>query len=280
MSNKEESFQLSIGAQNVEAKFYGKLAIVYVEGADDKVFWSQYFDKGRFEIRKKDGCRNLDDIIDAIINKGLRQIVACDADYSFYEKGHIAHPLIVMTVSHSIESVMYCPVNLNACVQKLARDLDDHLDEINTVYDSFCSDIKEMLVYDIVNNVYKHGHSIFGDSCVRFLKSNQSVKADNDKIEKLLNTKLFPEEELNHVRDLMKKDERSIRQITKGHFQTGFVINLLKQMVSTISGENCGTLSLDSLYALLVKCTPECTVDCKERNTIRRKVNRAIQYLK
>lgn len=280
MSSKEDSFQLSIGAQNVEAKFYGKLAIVNVEGPDDKVFWSQYFDKSRFEIREKNGCRNLDDIIDAIVNKGLRQIVACDSDYSFYEKSQIAHPLVVMTLSHSIESVMYCPVNLNACVQKLARDIEDHLGEINMAYDSFCDDIKEMLVYDIVNNVYKHGHSIFGDSCVRFLKSNHSVNVDKEKIEEILNTKSFPTEELNHVRDLMKTDDRSIRQIAKGHFQTGFVTNLLKQMASTISGDNCGTLSRDSLYALLVKCTSECTVDCKERNVIRKKVNRAIQYLK
>lgn len=279
MSSKEESFQLSIGAQNVEAKFYGKLAIVYVEGPDDKVFWSQYFDKRRFEIRKKDGCRNLDDIIDAIVNKGLKQIVACDADYSFYEKSQISHPLVVMTVSHSIESIMYCPVNLNACVQKLARDIDDHLDEINVLYEMFSNDIKELLVYDIVNNVYRHGESIFGDSCVRFLKSNHSTSIDKDKVCELIKKNTFPADEIKQVEELMEKDKRSIRQIAKGHFQTGFVTNLLKQLSSSISGDNCGSISSDSLFALLVKCTPDCSVDCEERDSLRKKVERAVQYL-
>lgn len=280
MSSKEESFQLSVGAQNVEAKFYGKVAIVYVEGRDDVLFWSQYFDRNKFEIREKDGCRNLDDIIDAIQNNGLKQIVACDADYSFYEKKKRNHPLLVTTLSHSIECVMYCPVNLNNCIQKLARDLSDHIVDINSLYDTFCNDVKELVIYDIVNNVYKHGDSILGDSCVRFLGSNQSVTIDPDKVDDFLKLRSFPSEQLDEIRNQMKSDNRSMRQITKGHFQTGFVLNLLKKISSQIRGDSCGTISCDTLFAMLVDCSTKCNIECNEREYIKMKVKQAIDYLR
>ena len=68
----DENFSLSIPAQNVEAKFYNKLGIVYVEGDDDKMFWAQYFDPKQFEIRKVDGCKNLEDYEDDVLHHGLK----------------------------------------------------------------------------------------------------------------------------------------------------------------------------------------------------------------
>ena len=73
---KSEVFDLSIAARNVEARFYNKLGIVYVEGDDDKLFWAQYFDPKRFEIRKVDGCKNLEDYEDDILHHGLTHIAA------------------------------------------------------------------------------------------------------------------------------------------------------------------------------------------------------------
>lgn len=279
MPSKGQTFQMSIGAQNVEAKFYGKIAIVYVEGKDDIFFWSQYFDKERFEIRPKDGCRNLDDIVDAIINKGLKQIVARDADYSSFMKSQLFHPLVVMTTSHSIENVMYCPVNLNECLQKLSRELSDYTEEINKIYDEFCERIKELVVYDITNNIYSHGLSVMGDSCTRFLKSAHSYEIDNNKVGDYIKKLPFPNDELEEVREMMASDPRPVRQIAKGHFQTAFVLNLLKKLVSRITGNNPGTLSCDSLYALLVTCPRDCSLTCMERDLIRQRVQRAVKFL-
>lgn len=280
MSSNTESFQLSLGAQNVEAKFYGKIAIVYVEGPDDKIFWSQFFDINKFEIRVKDGCRNLDEIVDEIVHKGLKHIVARDADYSFYDGSLKEHPLLVTTLSHSIECVMYCPINLNNCIHKLARDLEDHVEEIKNEYKLFCNSLKDLLIYDIVNIVYSHGDSILGDSCARFLCSNQSTTLDVKKINSFLKSKKFPMEELDEIRRIMKTDNRCIRQITKGHFQTTFVVNLLKEITSKISGHKCSSISNDALFALLVDCSEKCHKKCFERDFIKTEIDSAISYLR
>ena len=50
-SVNNEEFTFSIKAQNVEAKFYNKKAIVYVEGIDDINFWRPHFPNSDFEIK-------------------------------------------------------------------------------------------------------------------------------------------------------------------------------------------------------------------------------------
>lgn len=116
--NDVEEFSLSVKAQNVQAQFYGKKAVVYVEGGDDVIFWSSYFDVNQCELIQVNGSNNINKKIDSILHEGLLCIVACDSDYSYYDGNHIEHPLIVRTLSHSIECIMYCPININECIKK------------------------------------------------------------------------------------------------------------------------------------------------------------------
>ena len=280
MSNNN-TFTLSIAAQNVEHSFYNKKGIVYVEGEDDIHFWSQYFNPSEFEIRQVNGCKNLEDYENDILYHGLRCIVARDSDYSAYMGKTNKHPLIVCTLSHSIECIMFCPYNVNACLKKFAKTLDDHVEEIKSIYDEFYNDIKEILIYDIANNVFRIGCNICGDSCVRFLQSNSSVKVSADKRDKFLQTKstYFSPIQIAEVRERVNKDARELRQIAKGHFQTSFVINLIKKMTSSITQNDAPSISKEALYALLVKCFPECKVDCIERKYIKQRVKAAVTAL-
>lgn len=175
------SFHLSIPAQNIEAKFYNKKGIVYVEGDDDIIFWSQYFTPDQYEFRPMNGCNNLEAIEDNIINHGLKCIVAKDADYSSYLSSVNFHPLIVRTLSHSIECIMYCPYNINAYLKRLAKCLDDHVEDIIAIYNQFCADTKELIIMDIANNILGLGCSICGDSCIPILQSNTSIKVSTKK---------------------------------------------------------------------------------------------------
>lgn len=198
MQNNNEEFTLSIAAQNVEAQFYGKKAIVYVEGQDDLHFWKPYFSEKNFELRQVDGCRNLDDYINDVLHNGLKCIVACDADYSQYQTPEVSNPLIIHTLSHSIECVMYCPYNLNECIKKLSRSFQDKIDEIQACYDQFGNDIRELVAFDIANNIYGKGVSICGDSCVRFLSSNSSTTIDTNRLVQFISSvsHFFSDEEL------------------------------------------------------------------------------------
>lgn len=279
MSDKD-LFQLSIPAQNVEAKFYNKRGIVYVEGDDDIVFWSQYFKPEAFEFRPMNGCNNLADIEYKIIHNGLKCIVAKDADYSAYLPITNKHPLIVCTLSHSIECVMYCPYNINAYLKRLAKCLDNHVDDIMDLYDKFCDDTKELVLYDIANNIYGLGQSVCGDSCIPIMQSNTSVKVSSDKVKSAIDKlkKTITSDKVELVRRLVDGDSRHMRQITKGHFQTSFVINMLKHLSSKY-GNNGVSLSKDALYAMLVICFPDCENDCKERKVIKNRVMAAINAL-
>lgn len=277
----ENEFQLSIPARNVEAKFYNKKGIVYVEGDDDVIFWSQYFNPEYFIIRPLNGCRNLDYYEDEIIHHGLKCIVAKDSDYSSYKQGVQSHPLIVCTLSHSIECVMYCPYNINACLKKLARCLEDHLPDINTICDDYYNEIEELVVYDIANNVYGIGCSVCGSSCIPILETEHSTKVSLEKKNNLIQkiAPFFSRECLDKVRDLMNKDCRTLRQITRGHFQTSFILNLLKKLSSQITGDRSPSISNDALYALLITCYPGCSIDCQEKKVITERVAKAIAAL-
>jgi hypothetical protein len=277
-----DGFDLSIAARNVEARFYNKLGIVYVEGDDDKLFWAQYFNPKRFEIRKADGCKNLEDYEDEIIHHGLKCIVAKDADYSAFMAKENQHPLIVCTLSHSIECVMYCPYNVNACLKRLARTFEDHLDEIKQSYDDFFTDAKDIIAYDIANNVYGVGCSVCGDSCIPFMVSNHSVKVCTDKRDRFIETiaPRFTKEQIDKARELLENDKRELRQIVKGHFQTSFVANLLKKLSSQITQDKAPSISSDALYALLITCFSECAEDCEERKVITQRVSNAVAALR
>ena len=280
MSNDIE-FSLSIPAQNIEARFYNKRGIVYVEGDDDKLFWAQYFDSNQFEIRTVDGCKNMEDYENDILYHGLKSIVAKDADYSSYQRNNLTNPLIVCTLSHSIECVMYCPYNVNACLKKIARSLENHLLEIQQCYNDFFTDTKEMLVYDIANNVFGLGCSVCGDSCVPIMESNHSVKVSVEKRDRFLQqiAPAFPPDNIEEARRLLNDDKRTLRQIAKGHFQTSFVMNLLKKLTSQITGDKMPSISNDALYALLVTCSPDCQIDCEERKILRQRAAAAIAAL-
>ena len=190
------------------------------------------------------------------------------------------HPLIVYTHSHSIECMMYCPNNINECVKKLSKTTEDITDGIRLHYEQFGRDIKELVAYDIANNINGIGVEVLGNSCTRFLKSNNSIAVDASKISSYIQglKPHFIHVDIDNILQLMDVDGRSMRQITKGHFQTSFIINLIKSYVKKLSGTQV-ILSEVTLYALLVNCSHFCCQECDEMSMIRSSVARALQFL-
>lgn len=279
-SVNNEEFTFSIKAQNVEAKFYNKKAIVYVEGVDDINFWKPYFPSSDFEIKSVNGCNNLKKKLDEIKSSGLRCILACDSDYGRFKGDMNQHPLIIYTHSHSIECMMYCPYNINECVKKLSKTTVDTTEDIQLRYKQFGLDIKELVAYDIANNINEIGVEVLGNSCVRFLKSNSSINIDATKVSSYIEglKPHFASVDIDHIRQLMDTDGRTMRQITKGHFQTSFIINLIKSLVNKTSGTQV-SLSDVTLYALLVNCSHFCSQECDEVSMIRAGIDRALEFL-
>lgn len=117
--------------------------------------------------------------------------------------------------------------------------------------------------------------------CIPILQSNTSIKVSTKKVDELIykiKDKIAPEI-IEQIRILVEKDNRHMRQVAKGHFQTSFVINLLKYLSSKYGKNKSISISKEALYAMLVTCFPECKVNCLERNTIKLRVQAAEKAL-
>lgn len=260
----------SESALRVKAAFYNKKAMVYVEGTDDIIFWEQFFDKNVYKVEDVGGCGNFKSYIQRLNNGEKSFIIAGDLDYSLYMPSTCNSSLYITTYSHSIENVMYCPHNINHAVQRLARDNRiDSINEIESFYDRFVSNVDKLLILDVANNIFNKGVKIFGDSCYRFLDQKNLPEVDSNIVTNFYNqnVKCFEEKEINHVKDVLQSEHRSKRLLIKGHFLTEAVRLWINKRVSAVSTKN-PHLNDDALYEALVTCHDICTPICQERKHI------------
>lgn len=265
----------SDAALAVKAKFYNKRAMIYVEGPDDVVFWSEIFDDQLYEIQEVNGCENLEPYINKIYNGNTSFIVACDSDYLSFSGEFQEYPLIVQSYGYSIENNMYCVHNIDNAIKKLSRSRQDNIPFINTWYDKFCTDCKRLLIYDIASVIFSKGISCCGGSCVKYTKGNSSFEIDSLKVEEFINSicDKFTKEEIDYVELKLNEEQRDLRHIIKGHFLTSAVSNLIKKKACEISNKTTITLSNDALYSLMVKCDKECNPLCVDKQTLKQRVS-------
>lgn len=258
--------EYSTSALNVLNKFHRTKAVMFVEGHDDIHFWKSITEKAGVEslhIEEVGGTKNLEDKIDKIIHENAKFIVAKDSDQgAILSKTH-KNPKIITTYGHSIENSMYCPKTINRFAGFLARSLNNLVETIDNWYADFSADIERLIVYDLASYMYGKGVGVFGDSCVKFLKSNNSPYTSKEKILKFTEaiSGKFTEEEINKCNEIINKQKIDIRWFIKGHFLSNAVINLVKSIVKKIRGSKV-SISLESLYAFTVN---GCSV-CKSNN--------------
>ena len=279
------NFDYSDMALSVKASFYGKEAMVYVEGEDDVTFWRYYFDAKKFEIQSKGGKEELKKYIMKIQNGISCFIVACDSDYSNYIK-EFEHPLIVKTIGYSIENTMYCPLNINELISIRARinAENNFVAEIEDILKNFFEKLKPLFVYDIINSKKKKGIDILSRTCNRFLKSNDSVEVDTDKVLKHIidmkdNTDEITDEEISEVLKLISDDKRKFWLIPRGHFLTNEVINIVNSVIKRTT-DSYRNINIETLYAETFKCAEKCRKGCTERKLLKKRISSAINALK
>lgn len=281
----ETELSYSINALRVKALFYGKKAMVYVEGPEDIVFWEQYFDRTIFELESVGGCKSLKPLI-LRLEQGERSfIVACDSDYNSFMGVRYSSPLVVTTYGHSIENMMFCPNNLDEAVRKLSKSPADSYEEINKWYSSFVNSAMPLLVREIVNLTYKPRENkipVFGDNCAPYCKAKPCYELDDKKVKKFCddNKSCFPKEQIDRVEKAIVADGREARQLIKGHFYTHAVDRLVASLASLASGGNkMSGFSHDWLYSITVHCDKCCQSQCADKQYVQSKVSDAIVHL-
>lgn len=281
-----DSISYSLEALRVKAKFYGKKAMIYVEGRDDINFWDQFFDRNVFELESVGGFSNLKSYIEKLEKNEKSFIVACDSDYSYFTKSEYSSALIVTTYGHSIENMMYCPFNLSEVVRKLSKSSVESVSTIEKWFDTFIQSAHPLLLREIINVTYRSQENkveIFGRTCAPFCKNNPDYELDDSKIAKFCkdNESYFPEDELERIDRDVQRNGRGERYLIKGHFLTEGIRRLIIYLASknSLSGRRV-RLSQDELYALTVHC-PRCgQIHCCEKEFLMSHVEAAIKELR
>jgi hypothetical protein len=266
---RKSNLEYSTDALNVKSQFYNKEISVYVEGKEDIIFWESIFKTCQLEdyyIEDTNGFENLTNYMDKIIDDNATIIVACDCDHSPFILDYKYNNLrIIKTYGYSIENTMYCIHNIEQSIKRYAKTRKSFHPKINEWYNKFAILSKDLLKYDIANIRFSKGTRILGDKCNRFLKSEDSIDLSPIKINHYLSKILsrFTEEEIQECTDLIDADERELRYLIKGHFLTNGVINLIKQVVLQETGIKV-SISIDSLYSLMVTCINTCDKGCPD----------------
>ena len=245
-------------ALEVKGLFYNKEITVYVEGKDDPLFWQSIFDIAEIEAHIEDvgGKKELDKYFEKILNENATFLIATDNDNSEFLKDTTTHPNIIRSYGYSIENSMYNfkePIEKtvsNFCRKKL--DISEDFEEWLVV---FSSSVYDLIVYDIANNRFQKGISIFGDNCYKFLKGQKSHEICSTKTNTFLDSVKgqFSEDEIAEVKGLIEQSEKELWFLIKGHFITHALINLIKYTVKKYSG-NVPSMTPDFLYSMTVDC--------------------------
>lgn len=250
--------EYSTDALEAKGLFYNKLLTVYVEGPDDVVFWNNIFQKANVSayIEEVGGKLELEKKYFQILNMGVEFCIAMDNDNSEFMNANIEHPRIIKTYGYSIENSMYYNKNIIAShISSLSRNTIDNVPVVENWIIDFSNSVEELIVYDIANNKFKKGISVFGDNCCRFFPKSNSYKLSTEKIEKFIDSIqiFFDEAEINEVKESLRQNEKELWFLIKGHFISHSLINLIKNTVKYHSSA-VPSISSDILYSLTVNC--------------------------
>lgn len=237
----ETNRNLFYSSEALKAKsiFYGKKAMVYVEGCEDVNFWDPYFERDYFEIESVNGCQNLVSYIKKLEAGETSFIVACDADYNCYGAPTYTSSLIVTTYGHSIENMMYCPYNINEVVRRLSATTNDSVEKIKEWYKTFVKSAHPLLLREISNQTSianDNKPKIFGKGSAYFCKKDKSYELDDQTINSYCedNKKYYPQEVLDKAETAIKEDPREERQLIQGHFYTHAVRQFITHLCKNI----------------------------------------------
>lgn len=272
-------------ALDVLASFHRADVVIYVEGRDDKLFWSNLAGsktspKIYFKIA---GCQSeLAKLISAISEDDSSIIVASDNDYSEILNLQTVNDRVIYTFGYSIENTLYCPKTIGVVVAKYGRstEADKFADEVSVWYQEFCADCMPLLVYDLASVKSRIRVEVMGGSSHRFLVSGTSCNLSKRGISSHIDSigHLFSKKEIAECESLVRNDGRDVRYLIRGHFLTSAIIKLIKKLVIGESGRRI-SVSKDTLFTLTVDNCLHCGSECEEISKMRDGVERAIKSL-
>jgi hypothetical protein len=250
------TLEYSLEAENIMSSFFDSDIMIYVEGKDDIIFWEIIFDKFakiKTKIQDVGGSKELDKYAKKINSGDLNAIAACDGDFSLI-KPIYDNDNIIITFGHSIENSLICENSLRKVVKSFSKISTTQASSIdsNSWLESFYSELEELILLDINNELKGLGDCVIGDNCTPVMKSKQSEAICKDKITKALSTVSDKalDADLQEIAERISLVDRDIKDFLKGHFLFSAALKFIKNTSEKINGKV--SISNDAFYSTLV----------------------------
>lgn len=251
-----DDFLHSHEAENVLDLFYDANVIVYVEGADDIPFWQLIFDKLsnlETEIIDVGGSLELRKYSEDVTNNNINAVIACDSDFEIL-KGISGSCNIIRTYGYSIENSLICEKTIESILKNLAKLSTKNSPKkvISKWMAIFFESVKNLIYYDIYNELNQKGTSIVGDNCSKFLTTKNSFIICDDKIDSFLKSLDFnlTQSNLDDIDKLTGAVPREINDYIRGHFLFSAVATLISSIIKQ-NGKKI-SFSNDSFFTSLL----------------------------
>lgn len=248
-----DNLEYSIDAKNILDEFYSVDRILYVEGIDDKAFWSTLFEEfysGSVEIIEVNGVENIKKYIHLIeSNQITNSYVACDQDYNYFINKSWGDR-VICTYGHSIENSLIYKDSVIDLVKGYAKFHKKNI--IGARFDNWINDfhsqIGDLIYCDIYNEKNKIGHAILGDSCDRYFVNKKSYSISTEVIYEHI-SKFFDLHTLDIIREEISIHGRLVfDNFIRGHFLYSAIMRFVTLLSSELAKKKI-SIPKDSFFA-------------------------------
>lgn len=277
------NFYYSSKALSIKPKFNKADCIVYIEGKDDKLFWTYLFNRLDLDadITKVNGCNNLKPLIEKILIEDAKIIVCRDSDYTSFINTQKSHPRIIYTYGYSLENSLFCKKNLEDIIEICIKDKYINQDNLLEWLDQFEKKIKPIIIYEILNLKLNLGKKVIQD-ITEITKSKNNPYLDDIKIKNLLEKFDVPDRKQNIelIEKSLNTTNKDLYYILKGHLLQRLILKFINYEAKKITGSRKSCISENNLYNVSIGFVKNCKSNCPQYIYYKDKINSALSSIK
>jgi len=239
-------------ALNARSAFFRVKSIVYVEGDDDVMFWSEVFSKVpgfSCEFEQTGGSSELDKIIDKIASGNLNAIAARDSDLLGFLGKKISNPRVLYTYGYAIENSIYTPSAIQAIARTWCKDPGIAINECQEWVLATSRELRKLLTLEIANEIGNCGVSVLGDNCSKFMEGKDLPTVCPDKVEAYYQDLVakLPVALVQQADTHVGNDLGRVWDFIRGHFIASAIIRFIARRAKVVGRKI--SVSHDALYA-------------------------------
>ncbi|MDQ2044859.1 DUF4435 domain-containing protein [Pseudoalteromonas sp. 20-92] len=251
-----DDFYHSEDANNIVHLFYNADVMVYVEGEDDVPFWEVVFNslaEYKVEVQEVGGSNELAKYIEELELGKLQGVIACDSDFEIL-KGNLRNPNIIRTYGYAIENSLICPSTILKVIRSVGKISAKNIpsQELGVWLSYFTRIMKNLVIYDVHNELNGLGISVVGDNCSKFLKSKKSHDVCEIKVNEFIANIGFSvsQNEIDTIINLIGEIPRDFSDFIRGHFLFSAVSKFISASIKQINSKV--SISNDALFGSLL----------------------------